>query len=58
VGGDTCVNAHAKLMVVDDALARVGSANLSDRSLELDTQCDAVAGLLLLIALATWLHDV
>jgi phosphatidylserine/phosphatidylglycerophosphate/cardiolipin synthase-like enzyme len=34
------VNVHAKVMVVDDALARVGSANLSNRSLELDTECD------------------
>jgi phosphatidylserine/phosphatidylglycerophosphate/cardiolipin synthase-like enzyme len=40
VGPDGCVNVHAKVMVVDDALARVGSANLSNRSLELDTECD------------------
>jgi phosphatidylserine/phosphatidylglycerophosphate/cardiolipin synthase-like enzyme len=38
--GDNCVNVHAKVMVVDDALARVGSANLSNRSFGLDTECD------------------
>jgi uncharacterized membrane protein YdjX (TVP38/TMEM64 family) len=31
---------HAKVMVVDDALIRVGSANLSNRSMGLDTECD------------------
>lgn len=34
------LNVHAKVMVVDDNLARVGSANLSNRSLGLDTECD------------------
>jgi phospholipase D1/2 len=40
--GDACVNVHAKVMVVDDALARVGSANLSNRSFGLDTECDLI----------------
>src|SRR5262249_25891747 len=31
---------HAKLMVIDDALMRVGSSNLSNRSMGLDTECD------------------
>jgi len=31
---------HAKLMVVDDCLLRVGSANLSNRSMGLDSECD------------------
>jgi phosphatidylserine/phosphatidylglycerophosphate/cardiolipin synthase-like enzyme/uncharacterized membrane protein YdjX (TVP38/TMEM64 family) len=31
---------HAKVMVVDDRELRVGSANLSRRSLGLDTECD------------------
>jgi phospholipase D1/2 len=31
---------HAKVMVVDDRLLRVGSANLSNRSMGLDTECD------------------
>src|SRR6185436_20538385 len=29
-----------KVMVVDDVLARVGSSNLSNRSMGLDTECD------------------
>ena len=35
---DTMV--HSKVMVVDDALLRVGSANLNNRSFGLDTECD------------------
>ncbi len=35
-----CVNVHAKVMVVDGVLGRVGSANLSNRSMGLDTECD------------------
>lgn len=35
---DTVV--HSKIMVVDDVLLRVGSANLSNRSFGLDTECD------------------
>ncbi|MBT8483607.1 MAG: hypothetical protein HKP36_18705 [Myxococcales bacterium] len=31
---------HAKIMVVDDVLARVGSSNLSNRSMGLDSECD------------------
>jgi phosphatidylserine/phosphatidylglycerophosphate/cardiolipin synthase-like enzyme/uncharacterized membrane protein YdjX (TVP38/TMEM64 family) len=31
---------HAKLMVVDDRLVRVGSANISNRSMGLDSECD------------------
>ncbi|MGH0030288.1 MAG: VTT domain-containing protein [Myxococcota bacterium] len=31
---------HSKLMVVDDRLARVGSANLSNRSMGFDSECD------------------
>lgn len=31
---------HAKLMVVDDRLARIGSANLNNRSGGLDTECE------------------
>jgi len=34
------VYVHAKVMVVDDVLARVGSANLSNRSMGFDTECD------------------
>ena len=31
---------HSKVMIVDDILLRVGSANLNNRSLGLDTECD------------------
>ena len=33
-----CLNVHSKVLVVDDRLALVGSANLSDRSMGLDTE--------------------
>lgn len=38
--GTDSVNVHAKLMVVDDRLLRVGSSNLSNRSMGLDSECD------------------
>lgn len=38
--GDQCMSVHSKVLVVDDKLLRVGSANLSNRSMELDTECD------------------
>ncbi|MCB2186642.1 MAG: VTT domain-containing protein [Deltaproteobacteria bacterium] len=34
------INVHAKVMVVDERLARVGSANASNRSMGLDSECD------------------
>ena len=37
----TCIDIHAKLMIVDDELLRIGSANLCNRSLGLDSECDA-----------------
>lgn len=37
---DQCVNVHSKVLVVDDDLARVGSANLNNRSMGIDTECD------------------
>lgn len=33
---------HAKLMIVDDRILRIGSANLNNRSLGLDSECDMV----------------
>ena len=36
------ITVHAKIMVVDNALARIGSANLSRRSMGLDSECDVV----------------
>jgi phospholipase D1/2 len=38
----TAVNVHGKVCVVDDRLLRVGSANLTNRSMGLDTECDLV----------------
>jgi phosphatidylserine/phosphatidylglycerophosphate/cardiolipin synthase-like enzyme len=31
---------HAKVMIVDDSILRVGSSNMNARSLRLDTECD------------------
>jgi phospholipase D1/2 len=33
-----CLNVHSKVLIVDDRFAMVGSANLSDRSMGLDTE--------------------
>ena len=38
----TAVYVHAKIMVIDDQLALVGSANLSNRSMGLDSECGLV----------------
>lgn len=35
-----CISMHSKICVVDDEFARVGSANLSNRSMGFDTECD------------------
>ena len=37
---NACISVHSKVMVVDDRFVRVGSANLANRSLGLDTECD------------------
>ncbi|ONG44682.1 phospholipase [Pseudoroseomonas deserti] len=31
---------HAKIMIVDDRVLRIGSSNLNNRSMRLDTECD------------------
>lgn len=41
--GDTRINVHGKVMVVDERWVRIGSANLSRRSMGLDSECDLVA---------------
>ena len=38
-GGED-IYVHAKLMIVDDEMLRVGSANLNNRSMGLDSECD------------------
>jgi phosphatidylserine/phosphatidylglycerophosphate/cardiolipin synthase-like enzyme len=40
-GGDD-IYVHAKLMIVDDQLLKIGSANLNNRSMGLDSECDLV----------------
>jgi phosphatidylserine/phosphatidylglycerophosphate/cardiolipin synthase-like enzyme/uncharacterized membrane protein YdjX (TVP38/TMEM64 family) len=40
-GGETAdVMVHSKVMIVDDCLLRIGSANLCKRSMGTDTECD------------------
>jgi phosphatidylserine/phosphatidylglycerophosphate/cardiolipin synthase-like enzyme len=38
--GETPIYVHAKLMIIDDQLLRIGSANFNNRSLGLDSECD------------------
>ncbi len=38
--GERQVMMHAKLMIIDDELLRIGSSNLNNRSIGLDTECD------------------
>ncbi|HKT33543.1 MAG TPA: VTT domain-containing protein [Nitrospira sp.] len=35
-----CISMHSKVCIVDDEFVRVGSANLSNRSMGFDTECD------------------
>ncbi|MBR8302818.1 VTT domain-containing protein [Burkholderia dolosa] len=37
--GDGCVNVHSKVAIVDDECLLIGSANLNNRSMMLDTEC-------------------
>jgi phospholipase D1/2 len=39
-GGRRTVFVHSKISIIDDRLLRVGSANLTNRSLGVDTECD------------------
>jgi phosphatidylserine/phosphatidylglycerophosphate/cardiolipin synthase-like enzyme/uncharacterized membrane protein YdjX (TVP38/TMEM64 family) len=38
--GEGCISVHAKLLIIDDRLMRIGSSNTSNRSMGLDTECD------------------
>lgn len=40
VVGGADVKVHAKLMIVDDRVLRIGSSNLNNRSMGLDSECD------------------
>lgn len=37
---DTCIDIHSKMMIVDDDIVRIGSSNIANRSMGLDTECD------------------
>jgi phosphatidylserine/phosphatidylglycerophosphate/cardiolipin synthase-like enzyme/uncharacterized membrane protein YdjX (TVP38/TMEM64 family) len=39
-GSSAAVMIHSKLMIVDDGFLRIGSANLNNRSMGADTECD------------------
>jgi phosphatidylserine/phosphatidylglycerophosphate/cardiolipin synthase-like enzyme len=39
-GGQHPIYVHSKLMIVDDRILRVGSANFNNRSMGLDSECD------------------
>jgi phospholipase D1/2 len=38
----TCIDVHSKMMAVDDEWLRIGSSNISNRSMGLDVECDVV----------------
>jgi phospholipase D1/2 len=37
-----CLDVHSKLMIVDDRQLRIGSSNLCNRSMGMDTECDVL----------------
>jgi phosphatidylserine/phosphatidylglycerophosphate/cardiolipin synthase-like enzyme/uncharacterized membrane protein YdjX (TVP38/TMEM64 family) len=41
--GETSIKVHTKLMIVDDVFLTVGSANLNERSMGLDSECNLAA---------------
>lgn len=40
LSGETAIYVHAKLTIIDDRILRIGSANLNNRSMRLDSECD------------------
>ncbi len=40
--GDTAIFVHAKVMIVDGCVLRIGSANLNNRSMGFDSECDVI----------------
>jgi len=45
---DELFEVHSKILIVDDAFVRIGSSNISNRSMGLDSECD--------LSLETWGH--
>ncbi|NCC22688.1 MAG: hypothetical protein EOM26_09550 [Alphaproteobacteria bacterium] len=41
-GSEEAIRIHAKLMIVDDRIIRVGSANINGRSMGHDSECDII----------------
>lgn len=39
---DTAIYVHAKIMIADDRILKIGSANLNNRSMGYDTECDVI----------------
>jgi phosphatidylserine/phosphatidylglycerophosphate/cardiolipin synthase-like enzyme/uncharacterized membrane protein YdjX (TVP38/TMEM64 family) len=39
-----CLGVHSKVLIADDAFLKVGSANFSNRSMGIDTECDLAVG--------------
>ncbi len=39
-GGGAAIYVHAKVLIVDEGLLRIGSSNLNNRSMGFDTECD------------------
>ena len=38
--GGTPIYVHAKILIIDDRVLRIGSSNMNNRSMRLDTECD------------------
>ncbi|MEK8090036.1 VTT domain-containing protein [Thermithiobacillus plumbiphilus] len=38
--GEKCLGLHSKVLIVDDSMLRLGSANMSNRSMRFDSECD------------------
>lgn len=38
--GEDCIHVHSKVLITDDAFLRIGSSNISNRSMGFDTECD------------------
>ncbi len=42
MSAEICIGVHSKLLMVDDTILTIGSANCSNRSMGLDTECNLV----------------